>query len=140
MTKKYFTELAKYNNWTDRIIIEWLRQITESQWEQTIPSSFSSIEKTTVHMVSAKKIWIDFWRKDPNPIYLSGNFNGTKDELIDIWENASAELLKFIENYSEEYYHQPVTFIYPSGIKGEMMFWQTFPTLSIMQPIIAGNL
>ena len=63
MTKKYFTELARYNNWTDKIIIDWLKQINEEQWEQPIASSFSSVRQTAIHIVSAKRIWIDFGPK-----------------------------------------------------------------------------
>src|SRR5436305_237481 len=67
MTRKYFTELANYNNWTDNITIEWLKKITDEQWEQPIESSFSSIAKTATHIVSAKRIWIEFWTKaNPN--------------------------------------------------------------------------
>lgn len=127
MTKKYFTELANYNNWTDSLIIEWLKQINNEQWEQPILSSFSSVRQTTVHIVSAKKIWIDFWTKASNPIYLSAEFNGTKDDLIEIWKKASADLQNFIENYPEEDYQKPVTFNYPNGRQGQMIFWQTFP-------------
>jgi uncharacterized damage-inducible protein DinB len=127
MTKKYFTELANYNNWTDGLIIEWLKQIENEQWEQPLLSSFSSIKQTAVHMVSAKKIWIDFWKKASNPVYLSAEFKGSKNDLIEIWEKASDDLQKIIEDYSEEDYQKPVIFTYPDGRKGQMLFWQTFP-------------
>lgn len=127
MTKKYFTALANYSNWADDISIEWLNQINDQQWEQSIQSSFSSIKETTIHMVSAKKIWIDFWTNAPNPIYLSSEFNGTKDELIGIWQKTSADLKNFIKNFNEEDYDKPIGFIYPNGKADQMIFWQTFP-------------
>ena len=127
MTKQYFTELASYNNWTDDIIIGWLKQISEDQWEQAVESSFSSIQLTAIHMVSAKKIWIDFWTKKPAPVYLSTVFNGTKDELIAIWQKASDDLKRFVENYPEEDYKLPVTVFYPNGKEAKMEFWKTLP-------------
>lgn len=127
MTKEYFTTLANYSNWVDNIIIEWLHQINDEQWEQSIESSFSSIKETTIHMVSAKRIWVDFWTKIPNPVYLSSEFKSTKNELISIWQKTSADLKNFIENFPEEDYDQPVSFIYPNGQVGQMIFWQTFP-------------
>lgn len=127
MTKKYFTELAKYNNWTDNVAMEWLNKINDEQWEQPIVSSFDSVRKTAIHIVSAKKIWLDFWTKVPNPVYLSAEFDGTKNELIEIWTKVSADLISFIEIYPEEHYLMPVTFIYPNGRPGQMIFWQTFP-------------
>ena len=127
MTKKYFTELVNYNNWTDSIIIDWLTKIDNQQWEQPIESSFSSIKQTAIHIVSAKKIWIDFWTKKNNPIYLSTQFDGTKEELIGIWQKASNDLQHFIANYPEEDYQQLITVLYPNGKEVKMIFWQTLP-------------
>jgi uncharacterized damage-inducible protein DinB len=127
MTKKYFIELAKYNNWTDDIIMDWISQISERQWEQNIESSFSTIKETVIHIVSAKKIWLDFWLKKPKPTYLSANFEGNKQGLILIWKKASSDLEKFVHEYPESEYKQPVTVYYPNGKKVEMAFWKTLP-------------
>lgn len=127
MTKKYFTALANYNIWADNLSIEWLNQINDEQWERPIESSFNSIRATATHILSAKKIWIDFWTKAPNPVYLSSKFKGSKNELIEIWRNASADLKNFIENFPEDDYEKPITFNYPNGREGQMIFWQTFP-------------
>jgi uncharacterized damage-inducible protein DinB len=127
MTKEYFTELASYNNWTDEIIINWLLQLSDQQWEEQITSSFSSIQDTVLHIVSAKKVWVDFWTKVPNPIYLSTVFSGTREELISIWQKASEDLQNFMENYEEENYQELISVKYPNGREVEMMFWQTLP-------------
>jgi uncharacterized damage-inducible protein DinB len=127
MNKKYFIELADYNIWADNIAIEWLNQINDEQWNQVIVSSFSSIKQTAIHIASAEKIWIDFWEKAPDPVYLSAEFKGTKNELIEIWKEASAGLKNFIEKYPEENYLQQVTFKKPNGEEGQMEFSQTFP-------------
>jgi len=126
MNTKYFTALAQYNLWADDIVIEWLTQINDDQWNKVSTSSFSSIKQTAIHIVSAEKIWVDFWTKVPNPIYLSAEFNGTKNDLIEIWRKSSAGLKIFIEKFPEENYMQKVTFSYPRGGEGGMEFWQTF--------------
>jgi uncharacterized damage-inducible protein DinB len=127
MNKKYFTTLADYNIWADNIAIEWLHQINDEQWEQVISSSFSSIKQTAIHIASAEKIWIDFWENVPDPVYLSAEFKGTKNDLIEIWKKSSADLKAFIERYPEENYVQQVSFIKPNGEAGRMEFSQTFP-------------
>ena len=126
MNKNYFTGLADYTLWADNRAMEWLDQINEEQWNQAITSSFSSIKQTAIHIASAEKIWIDFWKNSPHPVYLSAEFKGTKDELIEIWKKASAGLKNFVENHPEENYSQQITFIYPRGGEGQMEFWQTF--------------
>jgi uncharacterized damage-inducible protein DinB len=127
MSKEYFTGLAAYNIWADDIAIEWLNQINDEQWNQVIISSFSSIRQTAIHIVSAKKIWIDFWTNAPDPVYLSAEFKGTRNELITIWKTASADLKNFIEAYPEENYLQQINFKKPNGEGGQMEFSQTFP-------------
>lgn len=127
MTKIYFTELANYNNWADAHVIDWLTQIDEQQWEQEITSSFNSISHTVLHIVGAKKIWVDFWTKRPDPVYLSSYFNGTKDELISLWQKASEDLRQFIDSYPEEEYNRLIDVIYPNGKKTQLEFWQTLP-------------
>jgi len=126
MTKEYFTALAAYNSWANAKAMDWLLEISDLQWEHTLISSFDSIRKTAVHIASAEKIWIDFWTQASTPVYLSSYFQGTKSELINVWKNASAGVLDFIENCPVERYGDLVTFIYPHGGSGQLPYWQTF--------------
>lgn len=125
--KGYFTELAGFNNWADNRAIDWLTQITDEQWNQVAVSSFGSIRETAVHIVSAKKIWIDFWTDVQKPVYLSSEFRGTKEDLIDIWKTISAELKSFIENYPIENYANEINVKKPNGELSTMDFRKTFP-------------
>lgn len=126
MNKRYFAELADYNCWANSIVAGWLLQINEEQWEREVLSSFSSIKMTATHIVSAEKVWIDFWTKAPDPVYLSAVFTGTGKELIEIWKEASAGMKAFIEAFSEENYQQRITFRYPRGGEGWLEYPQTF--------------
>ena len=126
MVKQYFTDLAAYNSWADQKAVDWLSQITDEQWEQVNVSSFSSIRQTAVHIASAEKIWIDFWTRAADPVYLSANFTGSKNELLDIWKLASNGLESYIINHPEEDLGKSVSFIYPNGNIGQMPYYQTF--------------
>jgi uncharacterized damage-inducible protein DinB len=125
--KVYFTELAEYINWADHLAMSWLTQISDEQWNQVSISSFGSIRETAVHIVSAKKIWMDMWTDVSDPVYLSSNFKGTKDELINIWKNVSADLKHFINFFPEESYVKDVTVKKPNGELIKMEFRRTFP-------------
>jgi uncharacterized damage-inducible protein DinB len=126
MLKQYFTDLAAYNSWADQKAIDWLSLITNEQWEQVNISSFSSIRQTAVHIASAEKIWIDFWTKAADPVYLSANFTGTKNELTGIWKAASKGLETYIKSHPEEDMMRSVSFIYPNGNAGQMPYYQIF--------------
>lgn len=125
MNKNFFLELADYTIWVNNKVIDWLYQINEEQWEQHINSSFSSIKQTTLHIVSAEKIWIDFWKNTPHPVFLFGEFKGTKNDLIDMWKKISSDLKNLIENYPEDKYLQQVHFKFKEQ-EWQMEFWQTF--------------
>jgi uncharacterized damage-inducible protein DinB len=126
MNKKFFLELADYNIWANNNAISWLNQIGDEQWKQVVTSSFSSLQQTVMHVASAEKVWVDFWNRVPDPVFLSTGFKGTKNELIDIWKQSSAGLKNFIEKYPEENLTQPITFKWPGGGEGQMEFSQTF--------------
>lgn len=125
--KGYFTELAAYNNWADAQVIDWLARITDKQWNQAAISSFGSIRQTALHIVGAKKIWIDFWTNVENPVYLSSTFTGSKNELLTIWRTVSGELQSFIEAYPLEYYSNDIYVMKPNGEQQIMEFRKTFP-------------
>ena len=126
MLKAYFIELSAYNSWANYKAMDWLSQIDDEQWERANVSSFSSVRNTTVHLASAEKIWIDFWTSVKDPVYLSAEFAGTKDELINIWSAASKGLENFIQRHPEEEYMSSVKFVYPNGKTGHMPYYQTF--------------
>lgn len=125
MHTSYLKELAAYIIWADNKAITWLSNISDEQWDQETASSFSSIKATAIHIVSAQKIWLDFWKKMPDPVYLSTGFKGTRAELIAIWKQAAADLKTFIETYPEENYEEVVNVKKPNGEISQMEFWRT---------------
>jgi uncharacterized damage-inducible protein DinB len=125
--KDYFIELADFNNWAGNRAIEWLAQITDEQWPQVALSSFGSIRETAVHIVSAEKIWIDFWTDAKNPVYLSSEFTGSRTDLIAIWRTVSNDIKTFIENYPIENYTNEIKVKKPNGEHVAMEFRKTFP-------------
>ena len=125
--KDYLVELTDYINWADDIVIGWLAQITDEQWNRSASSSFGSIKETAVHIAGAKKIWIDFWKNDPEPVYLSKVFTGSRTELITIWKKASADLKDFIDNFPVEKYMDLVKIMKPNAELSMMEFRKTVP-------------
>ena len=126
MNRNYLIQIADFNNWADNKVMEWLQQINDDQWMQVIVSSFSSLRQTAIHIVSAEKYWVDHWEQTPEPTFLSAQFNGTKEELIKIWNKSSADLKTVVNGFPEENYSQTISFKYPgNGRIGQMSFWQT---------------
>lgn len=115
MNKSYFLELAQYNIWANQKMTDWLSQISEEQWSQKLIGSFDSIESTAIHTAGSEKIWFERLINQENP-FLTLTFKSNKDDLIEIWRNASENLKNYISEISEEELKEP--FAYKS-LKGE---------------------
>ncbi|MBS7565507.1 DinB family protein [Mucilaginibacter sp. Bleaf8] len=126
MLKQYFTDLAAYNCWADQKVIDWLSRVDEEQWKRANVSSFPSLRQTALHIASAEKIWVDFWMKANDPVYLSAEFTGTNEELLLIWKEASGSLAEFVKSHPEDRLTELVSFTYPNGRTGRMQYDHTF--------------
>ena len=115
MNKNYFLELAQYNIWANQKMIHWLSQINEEQWSQKLVGSFESIEVTAIHTAGSEKLWFERFNNQKQP-FLNLTFKGDKNDLIDIWKNASENLKNYVFKISEEDLME--SFAYKS-LKGE---------------------
>lgn len=115
MNKNYFLELAQYNIWANQKMTDWLSQISEEQWSQKLIGSFESIASTAIHTAGSEKLWHERLNYRANP-FLTLTFKGDKNELIEIWKNASENLKNYISKTSEQDLME--TFAYKS-LKGE---------------------
>ncbi|MEN9523062.1 MAG: hypothetical protein RL065_1439 [Bacteroidota bacterium] len=126
MTKKYFLELAAYNCWANNRVISWLNQLTDEQYNRTIISSFSTIKDTCIHIAGAEKIWLERWHLIDNPIFLTEEFKGSKQDLITIWQKASADIQTFIEQKNEAEFQDKFSFKRLNGDLFYMDYEKTF--------------
>lgn len=126
MTKQYFIQLASYNIWANDIVIGWLEKITEEQWDRPLVSSFGSIAATTLHIVGAEKVWLERFDKVEKPVWLPSVFQGTREELISIWKQASADLKKSMENFDETLIGQDLRLRRLNGEWNEVPYFAAF--------------
>jgi uncharacterized damage-inducible protein DinB len=126
MTKQYFSEIADYNIWANNIVLSWLNKINDEQWGKHIVSSFNSIGETVLHITSAEKIWLDRLNKIESPVWLQSSFKGSRDEVIDVWTNASTGLKKFVNDFNESAIEEKLIFKRLNGDLYEMPHYQVF--------------
>ena len=126
MTKAYFIQLADYNIWANSMVHSWFEKISDEQWEQPIVSSFKSIAETAVHTAGAKKIWFERLAKVENPLFLTSEFKGSRQDAIEIWKKTSQGLQSFIENFDEPKINDTISFKRPDGKLYELAYYQIF--------------
>ena len=118
MNNFYFLEVANYNIWANNIVHNWLLDITEDQWSQTIVSSFGSIAATALHIAGAERIWLDRFKKSEKPIWLPNAMQPILHETLAEWSKASEGLIDFVSNCDDSKMNETLSF---KRINGDSM-------------------
>ena len=126
MTRNYFIELAEYNFWANTIVHSWFEKINDEQWKQPVVSSFDSLEKTSLHILSAERVWLDRLKKSEAPVWLQDSFKGSKKEILNEWEKTSQGLKSFVENFDESGMQINLSFKRLNGEAYDMPHYQVF--------------
>ena len=126
MTKKYFIEFSDYNCWANQQVISWIDKLSEHQWQQSLVSSFSSIEATTLHLVGAERVWLDRLHKKENITWLPASFSGSKDMLCKLWKEGSEGLRSFCESMPGSLLAENLSFKNVKGIAFNLPYYQLF--------------
>lgn len=120
--KELLKQYATYNIWATRRILELILVMPEEKQMAELPSSFTSLFKTVLHMLDAESIWWQRMKMNERINIPSETFNGTMKELADgllqqskLWEewvsNASDLSLDHVfqfYNTKKEHFKMPV--------------------------------
>ncbi|HEY9177304.1 MAG TPA: DinB family protein [Flavipsychrobacter sp.] len=101
--KELLQQLARYNIWANKQFADILLKADDEILDREITSSFPSIRTTVYHMWSAEDIWLQRLQLVEQPVWAQSVFNGNFDEAVRKWQEASNELLAFVERqYNDE--------------------------------------
>ena len=85
---------ANYNLWANITLVNWLKTKPAALLEQTVPSSFSSIKLTLLHIWQTERYWLSIIKKEEQQTY--DEFNGSIDDVFKALLNTSTELAAYI--------------------------------------------
>ena len=100
--QSFISEYAAFNLWANERICSVVDKLTDDQMMQEIPSSFSSIQKTLLHIWDAQLIWINRIEGVSLREFPSKNFSGTKKDVIDGLLSTSQKLKDLANSNDEE--------------------------------------
>jgi uncharacterized damage-inducible protein DinB len=120
--KELLKQLAAYNVWANRKILDVILSLPEEKQLAEVPSSFNSLYKTVLHMWDAESNWWQRMKLNERIIIPSDNFKGTMKDVANglmqqsrQWEewvnNASDLLLDHVfqyQNSRKEQFKQPI--------------------------------
>ena len=120
--KEILQQHTAYNVWAHQRMFETMRQLSNDQVHFVIPSSFSSIYKTVLHLLDAESIWWQRMKLHERIVRPSDNFNSSmkdvsngllhQDQQWQEWVNTATEpVLDHVFQYytaKNEMFKQPI--------------------------------
>lgn len=111
--KELLKQLAAYNVWAHQKIMETVLSLPEEKQLAEIPSSFTSIQKTILHMWDAESIWWQRMKLHERFVRPSDNFKGTTRDVVNglmsqskLWEgwadNVSEAMLEHVFEFRNQ--------------------------------------
>lgn len=120
--KEILQQYATYNSWANQKLTELIQSLPDDVLHTTLPSSFSTIHSTLLHMWDAESIWWQRMKLQEVIIPPSSSFKGTttdvstslmhQNKLWETWvKNASVAALDHVfmyQNTRNEQFKQPI--------------------------------
>jgi uncharacterized damage-inducible protein DinB len=91
---------TNYNLWANSTLISWLKTKPGAVLEQEVPSSFSSIRLTLLHIWQTERYWLSIIKKE-EPITYSA-FEGTIQDVFSELLKTSGELASYVNTMTNE--------------------------------------
>ena len=108
--KELLTYYCRYNIWANEKLADFFSDKSEELLAQFVENSFPSIRKTVLHILSAERSWLARLQQDvDNNKLLLDEYASTKD-IFDQLLATSNSFLTFIENQTEDYLNQNLTY------------------------------
>ena len=79
--KELLGQLAAYNSWANQKLIDCIQALPEEVALKVVPSSFSSLQATLLHMWDAESIWWQRMKLQEGVMAPSVNFKGTTRDV-----------------------------------------------------------
>lgn len=108
--KSLLLDLAKYNEWANKLFAERFSQLDEATFNAPVKSSFPSIRLTMLHIYDAQKAWESRLQGIPMLDLPSKNFVGNHVDVCNILVETSKKLRELIESKPESYFRKKLTF------------------------------
>lgn len=93
-------DYATYNLWANTQLVEWLRSKPVELMTEEVPSSFSSLQATLLHIWDVERSWLGHLKQAPVPSFRLSGFDGTLDEILEGILRDSAAVMEHVNALS----------------------------------------
>ena len=129
MNKQDILLLYKYNQWTNKKILDATSMVTQEQF--LAPASFphGGLRGTLVHALFAEWIWRNRWEGTSPTVRLKPDDFPTFEALRTRWVEEEKLLMAFVENVTEERLNSKFSYKATDGTPHERILWHAMAHL-----------
>lgn len=125
MNKDYIRTLFRYNQWANARILDAAAKLSPEQFLAPSEHPHRYLRGVLTHALFAEWIWRKRWEGESPTTRLKPDDFATFEALRSRWAQEEAELMKFIENVTEEKINAPFHYTSTEGTKYENILWES---------------
>lgn len=99
--KELLKQYASYNRWASQKIFDLILSLPEEKQLAELPSSFTSLYKTILHMWDAESVWWQRMKMQERIVVPSENFNGSMKDITNGLLHQSAQWEEWVSGASD---------------------------------------
>jgi uncharacterized damage-inducible protein DinB len=99
--KELMVSYASYNYWANGELTKTIQALTPQQQQAEVKSSFTSLQKTIIHMWDAESIWWQRMKLQENIVIPSLTFHATMQEAVTGLMNQSKDWMNWVQQANE---------------------------------------
>lgn len=99
--KELLKQMSTFNIWAHQLLLQTISSLNEEQQQQEVPSSFSSLYRTVLHIWDAESIWWQRLKLQERILVPSREFKGSFQELSSALISQSRQWEEWVHNASE---------------------------------------
>jgi uncharacterized damage-inducible protein DinB len=129
MNKQDILLLYKYNQWTNKKILDAVAKVTQEQFLAPAPFPHGGLRGTLVHALFAEWIWRNRWEGTSPTVRLKPDDFPTFEALRARWAEEEKLLMAFVENVTEERLNNKFSYRATDGTPHKRVLWQAMAHL-----------
>lgn len=125
MNKEYIQTLYRYNQWANARILDAPAKLSPEQFLAPSEQPHRYLRGVLVHTLFAEWIWRERWNGKSPATRLKPEDFPNYETLRTRWLQEESELIKFVENITEEKLNSPFQYTSTEGVKYENLLWES---------------
>lgn len=125
MNKEYIQTLYRYNQWANVRILDAAAKLSLEQFLAPAEHPHRYLRGVLTHTLFAEWIWRKRWMGESPTVRFKPEDFPTFETLRSRWAQEEIELMKFVEQLTEEQLSAPLHYTSTEGIKYKNILWES---------------